>query len=359
MPLSRGDSRPGRVESTFEREIGQQPGVLRALLESAGPSARRVARAWRRAGVDWLLIAARGSSDNAARYAQYVFGSLVGIPTALATPSLLTRYGARLRLGRCLVLAISQSGQSPDIVAVVQEGRRQQRPTLAITNDPSSPLAAAAGEVLDLGCGPEQAVAATKTYTAQLLCIALLASHWIEDAARLGELERVPDAVAEALRAGAGLEDGATEDLARARACVTLGRGYNYSTAFEIALKLKELAYLLAEPYSPADFRHGPVALVEKGFPVLAIAPRGRVLEDQLGLLATLKERGASLLVISEEVEALRLATHPVGLPGGLPEWLTPIPATVLGQLLALQVTLARGLDPDHPRGLGKVTRTR
>jgi len=344
--------------SRLSREIHEQPEVLARMLDEQAGRAAELADVIRERNVCYAVLAARGTSDNAARYAQYLFGSLNGLPVALATPSLFTIYQTPPRLRQALVLGISQSGQSPDIVAVVEEGRRQGALTAAVTNTPDSPLGDAAEHVLALEAGDEKAVAATKTYTAQLGALALVAAHLADDEERLAELSRVPAAVEKTL----ALEEtiaAAAQRYAHATQCVVLGRGYNYATAFEIALKLKELTYVVAEPYSSADFRHGPVALVERGFPVIAIAPHGAVYGDMLSLVEELAERDAELSIISDRDEALDLARVPLRLRASVPEWLSPFVCVVPGQLLALHVTVAKGYDPDHPRGLTKVTETR
>jgi glucosamine--fructose-6-phosphate aminotransferase (isomerizing) len=230
-------------------------------------------------------------------------------------------------------------------------------PTLAITNEPDSPLGRAADDIIALHAGTERSVAATKTYTAQLLALALLATALASDAERQKAIEVLPAAVEKTL----ALADAIRVTAERYRYmndCVVIGRGYNYATAFEIALKLKELTYVLAEPYSPADFVHGPIAIVENGFPVLIVAPSGQVFDDVCRLARDLRERGAELIVISERAEALDLAQTPLRLPFPVDEWLSPVTSVVPGQLLAYSLTLAKGYDPDHPRGLRKVTRS-
>jgi glucosamine--fructose-6-phosphate aminotransferase (isomerizing) len=343
--------------SYLSDEIHEQPQVLARLLEGQAETAARIASAVRAHDASYAVIAARGTSDNAARYAQYLFGALNRLPVALATPSLFSIYGTPPRLNNALVLGISQSGQSPDIVAVVEEGKQQGALTIAVTNVPASPLAQAADYVLPLDAGEERAVAATKTYTAQLAALALLAVQLAGDDERLTALRSVPEAMEKtmALEKPIAL---AAQRYAYATECVVLGRGYNYATAFEIALKLKELTYVVTEPYSSADFRHGPVAIVERGFPAIVIAPQGAVYPDMLTLARELATREAELIVISDQDEPLRLAHTPLQLPVALPEWLSPFTCIVPGQLLAMHVTLAKGYDPDHPRGLKKVTET-
>jgi glucosamine--fructose-6-phosphate aminotransferase (isomerizing) len=346
--------------SHLRDEIHEQPDVLTRLLDEQADTAAEIAAKICARDLTYAIFAARGTSDNAARYAQYLFGALNRMPVALATPSLFSTYNTPPQMHNALVLGVSQSGQSPDIVAVVEEGRRQGALTIAVTNAPLSPLAQAADHVLPLGAGQELAVAATKTYTAQLAALALLAvqlADETEQRERLAALRRVPGAVAETLVLEEPIAQ-AAQRYTYATECVVLGRGYNYATAFEVALKLKELTYIVTEPYSSADFRHGPVAIVERGFPVIAIVPQGAVYRDMLTLAQELTTREAELLVISEQDEALRLAHTPLRLPIALPEWLSPFTCVVPGQLLALYVTLAKGYDPDHPRGLKKVTQT-
>lgn len=343
---------------SLESEIDEQPAVLARLLRDRADEVRAVAREIRSRPIASVFLAARGTSDNAGLYGKYVWGAYNRLPFALATPSLFTTYHAPPRLAGTLVVGISQSGQSPDIVSVVEEGRRQGAPTLVVTNAPGSPLANAADWTIDISTGPELAVAATKTYTAQLMVLAMLSAALAEDDARWAALERVPDAVARVLSA-AGSIAARAERYRFMRHCVVLGRGFNYATAFEWALKLKELTYTVAEPYSSADFQHGPMAMVDPGFPVMAIAPAGAVFDDARGLLERLvREREVDLLVVSDRDDALALAHAPIPLPAGVPEWLTPIVGIVAAQVLCLHVTRVKGLDTEAPRGLSKVTRT-
>jgi glucosamine--fructose-6-phosphate aminotransferase (isomerizing) len=343
----------------LREEIFEQPAILRQWLETRFDNAQQIARAIRRRDIDFVFLAARGTSDHAGVYAQYLWGSVNRLPVAFAAPSLFTLYQGWPRLRHALVVGVSQSGQSPDVVSMLDEGRRQGALTLTITNDPSSPLAQAAEFTIDVHAGEEKAVAATKTYTAQLMAIAALSAAMTEDGDHLAALRRVPDTVEQSLAL-----DGAAQRIAethRALAqCVVLGRGYNYATAQEWALKLKELAYVFADPYSVADFQHGPMAIVERGFPVLAIAPRGAVLADLLTLLRRLRdEREAQLLVLSDSDEAIGLGHFALRLPADVPEWLTPIVSIVPAQLYCYHLTRAKGYDTEAPRIIRKVTLTR
>jgi glucosamine--fructose-6-phosphate aminotransferase (isomerizing) len=303
-------------------------------------------------------IAARGTSDNAARYAKYLLGAANSLVVGLATPSQITIYQEPPRFGNALVLGISQSGRSPDIVSVVAEARRQGALTAAITNAPRSDLALAASHVLDLQAGHEKSVAATKTYTAELAAIALLSVCLSGDAERYEALQRVPEQVGQALAVGDHVAQVA-ERYRFLKSCVVIGRGYNYATAFELALKLKELTYTVVEPYSSADFLHGPMAMLEPGFPVIVIAPSGKMLGELTAFMGALTDRGAELVVISDSREALGMAPVSLPLPAGIPEWLSPLASIVPGQLLAMYLAHAMDYDVDRPRGLRKVTETR
>lgn len=342
--------------TTFlEQEIGSQPEVIAQLLDREQLHVTQIATQLPRCA--YALIAARGTSDHAAVYAKYSWATLAGYPVALANPSLHTLYNAPPRMDSALVVGISQSGQSPDIVAVLEEGRRQGRPTLAITNDGSSPLAAAADHVIELHAGPERSVAATKTYTAQLVVMAMLAAAWSGQPERMDELQRLPDALSATLAACTDVP-ARTERYRYMQQCVVIGRGYNYSTAFELALKLKELTYVMATAYSSADFRHGPIATVSEGLPVILIMPSGAAFADMLELAQDLKSRGAELLIASDDPAARALATTQLPFAGELPEWLTPVATIVPGQILAMNLAMVKGLAPDQPRGLKKVTLT-
>ena len=346
------------LKSTYVyREIHEQPYVVARLLGEARRAAEALAAEMARREIQYVVIAGRGTSDNAGRYAQYLLGALNGLYVGLATPSLFTLYSAPPRFGNALVLGISQSGKSPDIVAVLAEARRQGALTAAITNFPESDLAQTADFVIDLCAGEERAVAATKTYTAELAAIALLSTALSGDGAATQALDLVPVHITQTLNMNNNL-DCIAERYRYAQSCVTIGRGYNYCTAFELSLKLKEMTYTVVEPYSSADFLHGPLALIAQGFPVIVVAPSGRMLSEMKTFMNTAKARGAELIAISDDAEALALGRVALALPPSVPEWLSPICAIVPGQLLAMHLAHARDFDPDRPRALHKVTET-
>ena len=344
---------------TLRSEIFEQAGVLARLLTGQMEQIESIAQQIKRLAPAYVFLAARGTSDNAGRYANYLWGSMNGLPVALATPSLFTFYQRPPQLKGALVVGISQSGQSPDIVSVLQEGRRQGCPTLAITNEPGSPLAQTADFVIDIQAGVEKAVAATKTYTAELMVVAMLSVALKNDVPARQELFRVPGWVEQVL----SLDEQIARLAERYRymnQCVVIGRGYNYATAFEWSLKLKELTYVVADPYSPADFQHGPIAMVESGFPVMAVAHSGQIFEDIVGLLERLRnDLRAELLVISDHPQALGIAQSPLALPAGMPEWLSPLVAIIPAQLFAFHLTGIKGYDTEEPRLIHKVTETR
>jgi glutamine---fructose-6-phosphate transaminase (isomerizing) len=344
--------------SLLRREIFAQPDVLARILEHEVRAASALAARLRRRAPRFVLIVGRGSADNAGMYGKYLFGALNRLVVAMATPSLVTQYGRPPDLRDALVLAVSQSGESYDVVEMVAEARRQGALTVAITNAGRSPLAAAAEEVLLCHAGPERSLAATKTYSAQVLLLALLSASLAGDRRRLEQLAAIPARVAEAL----AVEPAAARVAERMRylqRCAVVSRGFCYGSAFEVALKLQELTYVVAQPYSSADFRHGPIAVVEPGFCVVALAPSGRVLRDLRQLLDELRGRQAEIIAVSDAPGVLRRATCALSLPRGVPEWLAPLTCIVPAQLLAMHISHAKGHSLDEPRGLSKVTRTR
>jgi glucosamine--fructose-6-phosphate aminotransferase (isomerizing) len=337
-------------------EILQQPAVLSSLLIDHRQDLMEIARAVGRP--DRIFIAARGTSDNAARYAKYIWGAKNRIPVTLAAPSLFSVYATPPDLTGQLVIGISQSGESPDLRAVIKEANRQGCSTLAITNKPQSPLAQEADHVVDILAGPELSIAATKTYTAQLGTIATLSAIWEEDAKNLDQLARIPEFVSQTLEKEKEVKAFAPRYRYMDQ-CVVLGRGFNYATAFEWSLKLKELAYVVAQPYSSADFLHGPIALVSSGFPVFAVATRGKVFQELGNLITRLKVTNkAEIFLVSDDKELIELADCPILIPEGIPEWLSPLVTIIPAQLLSYHLTVNKGFDPDAPRGLTKVTLT-
>jgi glucosamine--fructose-6-phosphate aminotransferase (isomerizing) len=339
------------------REIHEQPRVLEKLLTSEKGNVQRLVEDIRRREINYVLIAARGTSDNAARYANYLFGSMNRLPVALATPSLYTIYQKPPTLGNCLVLGVSQSGKSPDIVAVLAEGRRQGALTASLTNFPGSDLAHVSDHVIDLQAGEEKSVAASKTYSCELLAIALLSATLADDPVMMAALEKIPSQVGQTLEMEAEIKR-ISPRYRYMEALEVIGRGYNYATAYEIALKLKELTYTVVEAYSSADFLHGPLAMIERGFPVMVVAPHGAMSDELVEFSGVLNEKRAEVIAISDDPQVLKLASIALELPVQVPEWISPVTCVVPGQLFALHLAATRGYNPDHPRALHKVTET-
>jgi glucosamine--fructose-6-phosphate aminotransferase (isomerizing) len=341
---------------SLRSEIAEQPEVIRRLLDEGWPEARAHASGLARA--KHLTLAARGSSDNAATYGKYLFESVAGIVTASAAPSLVTRYHAAPSFADGAVIGISQSGSSPDVAAVVSAARQDGAFTLAITNHATSRLARAAGASFLLRCGRERAIAATKTYSASLIALALLASATAQSRERPGlSLAGVVESVREAVES----EDDAARlarRIGKTRVLVVLGRGYDYSAALEGALKIKELARVWAEPYSSADFEHGPLTLAGRGTPVLLFASRGATLGEARRMAASLAKGGARVYAITNDAGLAERVDDAVLLRSPVSEALAPIALSVVAQHVAAHVARRHGRDPERPFGLSKVTRT-
>jgi len=342
--------------SRFHDEICEQPEVSARLIEESRSAVDAIGARYRDLRPRGFVIAARGSSDHAALYAKYLFGRRNRALVALAAPSLFTRYASPPSLDGQCVIGISQSGASPDVLAVLEEAVRQGAMTVAITNEPDSRMASVADLVLPLHAGPERSVPASKTYTASLLALALISNAIDRDDAFGRALAQVPSSMAGALKAEEDLEK-LVQALAGPRAIV-LGRGFNFSTAEEIALKLTETSYVLARAWSVADFEHGPIAVVEPGFPVLLVGGGGSVEADLQAICARLVDYGCRVIGIFDGASTPRGLDAAAVHDSGLPEELTPLTLAVLGQLLAYRVAVARGVDPDEPRALHKITRT-
>jgi glucosamine--fructose-6-phosphate aminotransferase (isomerizing) len=343
----------------MRREIGQIPATVERILAGAD-EVEAVASTIRRAAPRWVTIAARGTSDHAAVYAQYLIETQLGLPTGLAKPSVTTHYHATLDWRDGLLLAISQSGRSPDIIAVVEAARQGGALTVAITNEDGSPLAAASDHVLRCHAGPELAIPATKTYVADLAVLAALVGTLRPQTGLLGHLAALPDTLSNVeSRTDAWLETAGEqlEAFAAADRALVVSRGYNLATALELALKLKETCALFAEPYSTADFAHGPLILAGPGVPALGIRPEGVMGQLVDEALDTIERRGGRAICIGGP--GATSVPGALSLPMELPESLTPLPFAVAGQLLVEMVARRRGLDPDAPPGLNKVTLTR
>lgn len=332
-------------------EMSEQPERLAELIGRRGEIAARVAPLLRAATAGTVIVA-RGSSDHAATTGRYLLEMATRRPVASASPSVRTLYGTEVDYSGYAVIAVSQSGRTPEIAQVLEAAGRNGARTIAITNDASSPLAAVADAVLDLGTGPERAVPATKTVTAELVGFALIASA-VSAGPSDAEWEALPGQVAEVLddiEPVLGLVS--WFNGTRSDRLATVARGPLSGAAAETALKLQETCSLLATAFSAADLRHGPIALASSGIPVLALAHPGPGGDDVLELARELGERGAHVRLAGPVAGAV------CGWAAEAPEALAAVLAVVRGQQLALELATARGLDPDSPPGLSKVTVT-
>ncbi len=348
-------------------EIRQQPEILERTLRQELPGVEKLRKKLAARPPRYIMLAARGTSDNAAAFGRYLLEIGTGIPVSLAAPSVFTLYGVRkFDFREALVVAISQSGESTDINVVLEAAKEQGAVTVGITNEPDSALARLAEHVFLVRAGKEKSVAATKTYTGQLLTLYLLA-YALGAPILLDDLRRLPGYAERALT----LESRIAELAQRYRFmenAVVVGRGLNYANAFEFALKMMETCYVVAERFSSADFLHGPIAIVGAHFPAFLFAPPGVTWPSMKELMDKLSPAGAEMFVISDKsnaeagrFEGARGVTIPVALAhkGALPvEVYTPIPYIVPAQLFAASLAREKGLDPDRPRGLSKVTRT-
>lgn len=330
-------------------EMAEQPGVLAGLIDRWDRLVEAV-RSVRPEPLAGIVIIARGSSDHAGVYGRYALEIAAGRPVSLAAPSIHTLYRAEVLYRDHLAIAVSQSGRTPEIVTVLARLRAAGARAVAITNEASSPLAEAAEVVVDLRAGEERAVPATKTFTAQVAAFALLAEALGRVPWTRAELATLPEAVAAAL-SDTSHPEAVASDIGDRESLIAAGRGYLYSAALEAALKLKETTSIHAEGYSSADLRHGPIAVVGAGFPVVAFVAPGPTAADMTELVGTLRRRGARVYVVA----AAQAADLPVP---ETPEPLMPIPAAVRSQQVAHALAVLRGLDPDEPPGLTKITPT-
>ena len=340
------------MRSAMYREIREQPEVLATILEE-WETVARAARTLRSRGSRFAMLAARGTSDNAALYAKYLFEIRLGVPVSLASPSAFTLYESKMNLENVLVIGISQSGESKDVLEVLRRSRQLGAITLSVTNDESSSLAAAADVHLWLRAGNEKSVAATKTYTAELFLLYLLIAA-LDRSEPEPEVQQLPEQARRVLEV-------AWEGVERYRYAhymTVASRGYNFATAKEAALKLMETTYTVTEAFSEADLRHGPMAMIGRDFPVVLIVPPGRAYQSMDSLAKSLASRGAELAVIGGDPDLVSEAAAGFLVPVSCPEELSPILYALPAQLLAHSVAELRGLDPDSPRGLSKVTET-
>jgi glutamine---fructose-6-phosphate transaminase (isomerizing) len=338
------------------QEIAEQPAALEKTIAEEREKIRRLGESIKRRDIDLIVLVARGSSDNAALFGRYLLEITTGIPVSLSAPSVHTLYQAKLDLKHALVMGVSQSGEGEDINRVLENARASGALTIGITNEPDSSMVKLVDETLLMHGGRERSVAATKTFTGQMLLFYMLAAALAKDG-RAIEYQAIPDFAARALEQRPAIVE-LVQRYVFMENCVVVGRGLAYANAYELALKLMETCYVVAERFSSADFLHGPVAMIERHFPVILFAPPGVMLKDTKDLIQRLHELRADTLAITGDLEAATMCSRSIIMPREIDEFLAPIPYIIPAQLFAALLAEAKGLDPDAPRSLSKVTRT-
>jgi glucosamine--fructose-6-phosphate aminotransferase (isomerizing) len=346
------------LKSRMYEEICEQPAALARTLKSELRQAERLKKLLAGEPPRFIVLVARGTSDNAAQFARYLIEITTGIPVSLAAPSVFTLYKGDVDYRGALVIAISQSGESTDINVVLERARAQGALTIGITNEAKSAMAALAAHTFLVRAGKEKSVAATKTYTGQMMVLYLIA-YALGGKIRIADLERIPAFTEAALRLAPEIETLAQRYRFMEQA-VVVGRGLNYANAFEFALKMMETCYVVAERFSSADFLHGPIALVERGFPLFLFAPSGATWPTMKEMLEKLRALRAETLIVTDRGngEAPGVAGRSIVIPARVPELITAIPYIIPAQLFAAALAREKGLDPDRPRTLSKVTLT-
>ena len=338
------------------KEILEQPQALWDTFRAERAHVLEFTKFARQQNFRMVVLVARGTSDNAARFGRYLTEITTGIPASLAAPSVHTLYHAKVDYRQALVVGISQSGEGTDINLVLEAAKRQGGYTVGITNEKDSPMAKMVDDVFLVHAGRQHSVAATKTYTGQLMLFYLLAAA-LGTSISLDSVSEIPDRVTETLKLIPELRD-LVQRYRFMNHCVVVGRGINYGNAFELSLKLMETCYVIAERFSAADFVHGPIALIERDFPAFVFMPPGKTFNHMRELTKRLRALRAEVVAITGAKTGIASANRIIRIPGGTPEIYSPIPYIVPGQIFAALLAEIKGLDPDKPRSLNIVTQT-
>ncbi|HEY0658764.1 MAG TPA: SIS domain-containing protein [Pyrinomonadaceae bacterium] len=340
--------------SLMLQEIAEQPAVLERTIQAEQAKLAKLGDFLRKKELDFVVLVARGSSDNACQLGRYLIEITNGIPVSLSAPSVYTLYKAKLNLQRALVIGVSQSGEGDDINQVLESAKNSGAFTLGITNESDSTMAKIADETLLIHAGREKSVAATKTYTGQMLHFYMLASQLAD---KKIAFEKIPQFCEQVLQLKSKVEE-LVQRYVFMENCVVVGRGVNYGNSYELALKLMETCYVVAERFSSADFFHGPLAIIERRFPVILFAPAGVTKQSNIDLLKRLQELHADSLAITNDEEIAGLSSRALLMPKEIDDFLSPIPNIIPAQLFAALLSEAKGINPDAPRSLSKVTKT-
>jgi len=339
-------------------EINEQPKVLKKCMEKNKDTVKKLAEEIRARNIQWIYIAARGTSDHAGIYGKYIIESELGIPVAPAAPSVFTLYQKSVNFKNGMVIGISQSGKAADVLEVLKSANGQGALTVSITNFPDSPMASEAKFHLDLSAGLEKSVAATKTFSSQMFVLAMLVAELSGNDELKKELTLVPENISHILSTADAIKN-KVERYRFMNECFVLSRGANYAIAMESALKIQETTYTRAKAFATSDFQHGPIAMVDKNIPVIIYAPDGPALKDTEAMIDKLAELGIELIVVSNKNSILEKGTCSFSIPYTANDIISPFYNAVIAQLFACNLSLAKGLNPDSPRMLNKVTITK
>lgn len=344
--------------SQMWNEIWEQPLVLERCMNRNLSAIREIVEVISRHKIDQVVIAARGTSDHAAVYGKYIIELVTGIPVALAASSIFTMYKKNLNFKNCLVIGISQSGKAEDVLEVIRSANSSGAVTIGITNFEDSPIALESRYHLNCEAGIEKSVAATKTFTAQILLLLQLVAEWTNYENLKLEMAHIPEKIAQTLELSRTIED----KVSRYRfmnECFVLARGINYAVSLEAALKIQETTYVRAKAFATSDFQHGPIAMIDRDIPVIIFAPEGPSLKDVTEMIHKLKQSQIETIIVSNNRSVLDLGECALTIPDTSNDMISPFLNVVVAQIFACQLALTRGLNPDSPRGLNKVTITK
>lgn len=340
------------------REIREQPVALERCFEKNLPIIHDIVKTIKDKDINHIVIAARGTSDHAAVYGKYIIELLLGIPVALAASSILTIYQGRMKFKNCMVIGISQSGKAADVLEVLRCSRESGAITVGITNNSESEIALESEFFLNCEAGIEKSVAATKTFSTQMFLLACLAAEWADNKDMKNEIYQIPGRISQVFDV-AGYIESRVERYRFMNECFVLARGVNYAVSLEAALKIQETTYVRAKAFATSDFQHGPIAMIERDIPVIIFAPDGPSLKDVRNMLEKLSTEQIETIVVSNKKDILDMGKTAFSIPDTANDIISPFFNVVVAQMFACRLALCKGLNPDSPRGLNKVTVTK
>lgn len=340
------------------KEIQEQPEVLERSFKSNQNMIKEIVKELKEHNINSVLVAARGTSDHAGIYGKYIIESEIGLPVSLAAPSIFTVYNKKMKLSNCLVIGLSQSGKAEDVLEVLKNANECGAITISITNNPTSPLAIEAKFHLFCDAGIEKSVAATKTCTTEMYLLAQLIAEWSGNEEIKKELSAIPKSITEMFTENENIKN-KVERYRLMQECFVLARGINYPIAMEAALKIQETSYVRAKAYATSDFHHGPFAMIQKDMPVIVFAPDGPSLKDVADMIEKLKTSDAEIIIVSNNKEVLEMGNSSFEIPQTNNDIISPFYNVVFAQMFACHLSILKGLNPDEPRGLNKVTITK